>query len=129
MVCVGGGKRKEGGKKEGGRKREERENIRTLTSFAFSLAWLVTFTELEKVLKCCLSFRHCRDCFSVLQNHTLRQHFLPMCLLMVAVSIGIETRLKQCYLVVLMNTTGTVLSILCICICALWHHFFSVFYD
>ena len=56
------------------------------------------------------------DCFFVLQNHTFRQYFLPMCLLVVAVSLGIKTRLKQCHLVVLMNTMGTVHSILCISI-------------
>ena len=72
--------------------------------------------QLEKVLTRCLSFRHCRDCFNVLQNHTFRQYFLPMCLLVVAVSLGIKTRLKQCHLVVLMNTIGTVFSILCISI-------------
>ena len=72
----------------------------------FFLAWLVTFTELEKVLKCCLSFRHCRDCFNVLQNHTFRQYFLPMCLLVVAVILGTETRLKQDNLLALMSTVG-----------------------
>ena len=72
--------------------------------------------QLEKVLTRCLSFRHCRDCFNVLQNHSFRQYFLPMCLFVVAVSLGIKTRLKQCHLVVLMNTIGTVLSILCISI-------------
>ena len=49
-----------------------------------------------------------------LQHHTFRQYFLPMCLLVVAMSLGIKTRLKQCHFVVLMNTTGTVFSILCI---------------
>ena len=99
-----------------GREREVRRqltawNLRTHTSNPsfFFLAWLVTFTELEKHLKCCLSFRHCRD-------HTFRQYFLPLCLLVVAVSLGTKTRLKQCRLVVLMNTVGTVLSILCISI-------------
>ena len=117
-VCGRGG----GGKKEEGREREVRRqltawNIRTHTSNPFFfLAWLVTFTESEKVWKCCLSFRHCRDCFNVLQNHTFRLYFLPMCLLAVAVSLGSKTRLKQCHLVVLMNTIGTVLCILCISI-------------
>ena len=72
--------------------------------------------QLEKVLTRCFSFRHCRDGLNVLQNHTFRQYFLPMCLLVVAVSLGIKTRLKQCHLVVLMNTIGTVLCILCISI-------------
>ena len=72
--------------------------------------------QLEKVLTRCLSFKHCRDCFFVLQNHTFRQYFLPLCLLVVAVSLGIKTKLRQCYLVVLMNTTRTVFSILCISI-------------
>ena len=40
--------------------------------------------QLEKVLTRCLSFRQCRDCFNVLQNHTFRQYVLPMCLLVVA---------------------------------------------
>ena len=67
--------------------------------------------QLEKVLTRCLSVRHCRDCFFVLQNHPFRQFLLPRCLLVVAVSLGIKTRLKQCDLVVFMSTIGTVLSI------------------
>ena len=31
--------------------------------------------QLEKVLTRCLSFRHCRDCFFVLQNHTFSSVF------------------------------------------------------
>ena len=116
-MCVWGGRG--GRRKEGEGGEEATDSVAPLNSHKqsfFFLTWLVTFTELQKVLKCCLSFRHCRDCFTVLQNHTFRQHFLPMCLLVVAVSLGIKTRLKQCYLVVLMNTIGTVLSILCISI-------------
>ena len=74
-VSVGGGVCGEG---EAGGGRSERE-VRKHKQFF--LAWLVTFTELEKVLKCCLTFRHCRDCFNVLQNHTFRHYFLPVCLL------------------------------------------------
>ena len=62
----------------------------------------------------CLSFRHCRDCFNVLQNHTFRQKIIPMCFLVVAVSLGIKTRLKQCHLVVLMNTAH--FGITCFCL-------------
>ena len=115
--CVGMGGvcgREGGGKKEGGREgegcEEATDSIEPQNSHKqsfFFLAWLVTFTELERVLKCYLSFRHCRDCFNVLQKHTFRQYFLPMCLFVVAVSLGTKTRLKQCHLVVLMNTMGT----------------------
>ena len=118
VVCVGGRRMKESGREgEGGE--EATNSVEPWNSHKqslFFLAWLVTFTEIEKVLTRCLSYRHCRDCFNVLQNHTFRQYFLPMCLLVVAVSLGINTRLKHCYLAVLMNTIGTALSILCISI-------------
>ena len=77
-VCVWegrGGRRKEG---EGGE--EATDSVEPQNSHKqsfFFLAWLVTFTELQKVLKCCLSFRHCHDCFNVLQNHTFRQYSFP----------------------------------------------------
>ena len=51
--CVGGGgERKEGGRGEGWRRRGQLTawNLRTHTSNPFSLAWFVTFAELEKVL-------------------------------------------------------------------------------
>ena len=110
--CVWEGEEAGGGGREGGeweRRQPIAYNIRALTSNPFFFSGLDRhFHRIRKVLKCCLSWR--------LQNYTLRQCFLPMCLSMVAVSLGVKTRLKQFYLVVLMNTTGTVFSILCISI-------------
>ena len=61
----GGGREKGGagvgcvGMGEGGRGGQlTAQNLRTHTSNPILLAWFVTFTESEKVLKCCLSYRH-----------------------------------------------------------------------
>ena len=115
-VCVGGERRREGGREgEGGE--EATDGTEPQNSHKQSFFWFrSSFAQNSEKLSRCLSYRHCRDCFNVLQNHTFREYFLPMCLLVVAVPHGIKTRLKQCHLVVLMNTIGTVLSILCISI-------------
>ena len=89
--CVGIGgvcrRRKEERRWEGEEAIDSIEPQNSRKQSLFFLAWLVTFTELEKVLTRCFSYRHCRDGFNVLQNHTFRQSFLPICILVVAVSL------------------------------------------
>lgn len=95
--------------------------LQTLGMFdSLSVTFTSPLSDMLQVLSL-LSFniRLRSDCFhghDVLQNYVLRQLILPTCLLVVAVILGIKTRLKHGYLLSLMNTTGTILSIVFISI-------------